>query len=110
MRFKRVTANWRSPLIGIHFGKNPVSGQKFLHVAPVPFFGLDFELKPYGLNDLMRATTRPDWAVAGLLIENIIGDGAKLTHTGDRQFEVSRAGRRVGFIEVTEQGEVVWAG
>ena len=47
MRFKRFTFSLLSPLLGIHVGKNPVSGQRFAHVAPVPFFGIDFELKPY---------------------------------------------------------------
>jgi hypothetical protein len=47
MRFKRVTFSLLSPLIGFHYGRNPVSGQRFLHVAPFPFFGLDFEFKPY---------------------------------------------------------------
>ena len=51
MRFKRFTFSLLSPILGIHVGKNPVSGQRFAHVAPVPFFGIDFELKPYGLNE-----------------------------------------------------------
>lgn len=54
MRFKRFTFSWKSPLIGLHVGKNPVSGQKFVHVAPFPFFGIDFNLPPYNLNDEAR--------------------------------------------------------
>jgi hypothetical protein len=63
MRFKRITFNLLSPLIGVHVGRNPVSGQRFMHVAPVPFVGLDFELPPYGLNDLetvLREERRDD--------------------------------------------------
>lgn len=47
MRFKRFTFSLLSPLLGLHYGKNPVSGQRFLHVAPIPFVGIDFEFKPY---------------------------------------------------------------
>jgi hypothetical protein len=50
IRFKRVTFSWLSPLIGVHVGRNPVSGQRFMHVAPLPFVGLDFEFWPY-VND-----------------------------------------------------------
>jgi hypothetical protein len=50
MRFKRFTFSLLSPLIGFHVGKNPVSQQRFVHVAPFPFFGIDFELPPYDLN------------------------------------------------------------
>lgn len=53
MRFKRVTWNWW-PLLGVHVGKNPVSGQRFVHVAFI-FVGLDFNLPPYDLNDEARA-------------------------------------------------------
>lgn len=56
MRFKRFTFSWLSPLIGFHVGKNPVSGQRFVHVAPIPFFGIDFNLPPYNLNDEARQT------------------------------------------------------
>jgi hypothetical protein len=55
MRFKRVTFSWKSPLLGVHVGCNPASGQRFVHVAPFPFVGLDFELPPYGLNEGTRA-------------------------------------------------------
>jgi hypothetical protein len=55
MRFKRFTFSWKSPLLGFHVGKNPVSGQRFVHVAPFPFFGIDFNLPPYDLNDDVRA-------------------------------------------------------
>lgn len=54
MKFKRVTFSLLSPLIGFHIGRNPVSGQRFVHIAPFPFFGIDFNLKPYGLNDDAR--------------------------------------------------------
>lgn len=50
MRFRRFTFSLLSPLLGFHYGRNPVSGQRFLHIAPVPFFGIDFEFKPY-IND-----------------------------------------------------------
>ncbi len=53
VRFKRFTFSLLSPLIGIHVGRNPVSGQRFAHIAPFPFFGIDFELKPYSLNEEM---------------------------------------------------------
>lgn len=55
MRFKRVTFSWGSPLLGVHAGRNPASGQKFVHIAPIPFLGLDFELPPYGLNEEYKA-------------------------------------------------------
>lgn len=42
MKFKKFTFNPLSIMIGIHYGRNPVSGTRFLHVAPVPFFGIDF--------------------------------------------------------------------
>lgn len=54
MRFKRFTFSWGSPLIGVHYGRNPASEQRFLHVAPFPFFGIDFELAPYGLNEKFK--------------------------------------------------------
>lgn len=54
MRFKRWTFSWKSPLLGFHIGENPVSGQRFVHIAPVPFVGLDFNLPPYDLNDAAR--------------------------------------------------------
>lgn len=61
MRFKRFTFSLLSPLLGIHVGQNPVSGQRFVHVAPLPFVGIDFELPPYGLNEeeaVMREVRR----------------------------------------------------
>ncbi|HWI69265.1 MAG TPA: hypothetical protein VNS88_12960 [Nitrospiraceae bacterium] len=54
MRFQRFTFNLKSPLIGFHIGRNPVSGQRFVHVAPFPFFGIDFNLPPYNLNEEAR--------------------------------------------------------
>lgn len=54
MRFKRFTFSLLSPLIGFHVGKNPVSGQRFVHIAPFLFFGIDFNLPPYDLNDAAR--------------------------------------------------------
>lgn len=53
MRFRRFTFNTLSIMIGFHYGRNPVWGQRFLHVAPLPFFGLDFEFAPY-VNDQLR--------------------------------------------------------
>lgn len=47
MRFKRVTFNPLSIMIGFHYGRNPVSGQRFLHVGFFPMLGLDFEFAPY---------------------------------------------------------------
>lgn len=58
MRFKRFTFNLLSPLVGFHVGKNPVSGQRFVHVAPFPFFGIDFNLPPYDLNEEARERLR----------------------------------------------------
>lgn len=58
MRFKRFTFSLLSPLLGFHYGKNPVSGQRFLHVAPVLFFGIDFEFKPY-VNEQMKVVYAP---------------------------------------------------
>lgn len=48
MRFRKFTFSFASPLLGVHVGRNPANGQRFMHVAPLPFFGLDYELKPYG--------------------------------------------------------------
>lgn len=56
MRFKKFTFSLLSPLIGIHYGRNPVSGQRFLHVAPIPFLGLDFEFKPYKNDEYIEMT------------------------------------------------------
>lgn len=53
MRFKRFTFSLLSPLFGVHVGRNPVSGQRFAHIAPVPFFGIDVEFAPY-VNDAAR--------------------------------------------------------
>lgn len=53
MRFKGFTFSLLSPLLGLHVGKNPASGQRFVHIALLPFVGLDFELPPYGLNERM---------------------------------------------------------
>lgn len=51
IRFKKWTFSLLSPLIGVHIGKNPVSGQRFMHVAFLPFCGADFEIAPFGLNE-----------------------------------------------------------
>jgi hypothetical protein len=58
MRFKRFTFSWLSPLVGFHVGSNPASGQRFVHIAPVPFFGIDFEIAPYGLNEKYKEERR----------------------------------------------------
>lgn len=42
MRFKKFTFNPLSVMIGFHYGRNPANGARFLHVAPVLFFGIDF--------------------------------------------------------------------
>lgn len=42
MRFKKVTWNWLSVLVGFHYGRNPRSGERFLHIGLGPFLGLDF--------------------------------------------------------------------
>lgn len=75
MRFKRFTFNLRSPLFGVHVGRNPVSGQGFVHVAFFPFFGIDLELKPYGINEEARARLE---TTAGLLPASVVG---ALIHT-----------------------------
>lgn len=46
MRFKGVFWNWFSPMVGVHYGRNPVSHQRFLHVAPVPFLSLEWTERP----------------------------------------------------------------
>jgi hypothetical protein len=51
IRFKRFTFSLLSPLLGVHIGKNPASGQRFMHVAPLPFFGIDFEFPPFDQNE-----------------------------------------------------------
>lgn len=54
MRFKRFV--WGPPqsvMVGWHYGRNPVSAQRFLCVG-FGLFNLDFELKPYGLNEKSR--------------------------------------------------------
>lgn len=56
MRFKRVV--WGPPksfIFGWHYGMNPVSAQRFLCVG-LGLFNLDFELRPYGLNEKSRNT------------------------------------------------------
>jgi hypothetical protein len=40
--FRRFTFSLLSPLIGFHYGRNPIDKKRFLHVAPLPFFGIDF--------------------------------------------------------------------
>jgi hypothetical protein len=42
MRFKKFTWNWTSFIVGVHAGRNPVSGKRFLYVGLGPFLGLDF--------------------------------------------------------------------
>lgn len=42
MRLKRVAWNWGSIIVGIHYGRNPVSHKRFLYVGLGPFLGLDF--------------------------------------------------------------------
>lgn len=42
MKFKKFTFNLLSIMIGFHYGRNPATGDRFLHVAPIPFFGIDF--------------------------------------------------------------------
>lgn len=42
MKFKRVTWNWGSFILGVHYGRNPVSGARFLYIGLGPFLGLDF--------------------------------------------------------------------
>lgn len=54
MRFKRVKWNWGSLIWGVHYGRNPVSGQRFVCVAPCWFVTIDFELAPY-VNDAAKA-------------------------------------------------------
>lgn len=54
MRFKRFTFSWLSPLLGVHVGRNPVSGQRFAHIAFLPFCGIDIEFAPY-VNDTVKA-------------------------------------------------------
>lgn len=58
MRFKRFTFSLLSPLLGVHVGRNPISGQRFMHVAPLPFIGLDFEFAPY-TNDSYKPPAGP---------------------------------------------------
>jgi hypothetical protein len=42
------------------------------------------------------------------LVDLIIGKGSVLWEHDERSFEVRHDGKHVGFIEVTESGEVVW--
>jgi hypothetical protein len=59
MYFKRFTWNWLSIMIGFHYGRNPVDGKRFLHVAPIPFFGIDFGFRESEtLDDKMRFEDR----------------------------------------------------
>jgi hypothetical protein len=42
MRFKKVTFNPLSIMVGVHYGRNPATGDRFLHMAFCPFVGFDF--------------------------------------------------------------------
>jgi hypothetical protein len=42
MRFKKVTFNPLSIMVGVHYGRNPATGDRFLHMAFCPFIGFDF--------------------------------------------------------------------
>lgn len=42
IRFKKFTWNWTSFIIGVHAGRNPVSGKRFLYIGLGPFLGMDF--------------------------------------------------------------------
>ena len=42
MRFKRVSWNWGSFIVGVHYGRNPISNDRFLYIGLGPFLGLDF--------------------------------------------------------------------
>lgn len=53
MRFKRVKFNPGSWALGLHYGRNPVSGQRFLCVMPAPMVTIDFEFPPY-VNDAAK--------------------------------------------------------
>lgn len=61
MRFKKFTFNLLSFMIGFHYGRNPISGERFLHVAPIPFFGIDF----YWPRELKQNHEAPPWAGLG---------------------------------------------
>lgn len=42
MKFKRVKFNPGSWALGVHYGRNPVSGHKFLCIMPLPMITIDF--------------------------------------------------------------------
>lgn len=42
MRFRRASWNWGSLIVGIHYGRNPATGARFLYVGLGPFLGIDF--------------------------------------------------------------------
>jgi hypothetical protein len=54
MKFKKFTFNLLSVMIGFHYGRNPATGDRFLHVSPIPFFGIDF----YWPEDVARRLAR----------------------------------------------------
>jgi len=80
MKFKRFTFSLLSPLVGFHVGRNPVSGQRFIHVAPFPFFGIDFNLPPYDLNEEARSKLATEEAAAE---EAAQGEGRIDAHVQD---------------------------
>jgi len=42
MKYRGIHFKLCSPLIGVHLGRNPVSGERFLHIAPFPFISIEF--------------------------------------------------------------------
>ena len=42
MKFKRVKFNPGSWALGVHYGRNPVNGQRFLCIMPLPMITIDF--------------------------------------------------------------------
>jgi hypothetical protein len=65
-----MTFSLLSPMIGIHIGRNPISGQRFMHVAPLPFTGIDFEFAPY-VNDQHKENDGSDQS----LVESKLSHG-----------------------------------
>lgn len=52
--FQKFTFSLLSPLLGVHVGKNPISGQRFMHVAYLPFCGIDYHIYPERTGDARR--------------------------------------------------------
>lgn len=106
MRIKGFKFSLLSPMMGAHFGRNPVSGQRFGFIAPLPFVGVDLEFPPYGGNEQARRDLE-ERRDKGMLdhVTFEVADSAELHSDEMRDFFVD-----LGMYEVDASGDVLEEG